>query len=75
MMDVTESTIALSVHNEGRVLLRSSLGIREWFLVMFIGFFGSIMIAVQQTGAVLVSLSESDKIDTLQDWVNMRLVT
>ena len=25
-------TIALSVHKESRILLRSSLGIREWFL-------------------------------------------
>ena len=37
-MDLTEKkgylTIALSVHKEGRILLRSSLGIREWFLMI-----------------------------------------
>ena len=37
-MDLTEKkgylTIALSVHKEGKILLRSSLGIREWFLVI-----------------------------------------
>ena len=37
-MDLTEKkgylTISLAVHKEGKILLRSSLGIREWFLVI-----------------------------------------
>ena len=40
-MDLTEKkgylTIALTVHKEGKILMRSSLGIREWFLVIKVG--------------------------------------
>ena len=40
-MDLTEKkgylTIALAVHKEGKILLRSTLGIREWFLVITVG--------------------------------------
>ena len=39
-MDLTEKkgylTIALTVHNEGKILLRSTIGIQEWFLVIIV---------------------------------------
>jgi hypothetical protein len=46
-MDLTEKkgylTIALSVHKEGRILMRSSLGIREWFLMIKVRIHGGIL--------------------------------
>ena len=46
-MDLTEKkgylTIALSVHKEGRILIRSSLGIREWFLMIKVRIHGGIL--------------------------------
>jgi hypothetical protein len=40
-MDLTEKkgylTIAMAVHKDGKILLRSTVGIREWFHVITVG--------------------------------------
>ena len=44
-MDLTEKkgylTIAMTVHKEGKILLRSTVGIREWFHVITVGVKGT----------------------------------
>ena len=47
-MDLTEKkgylTIALSVHKMGKILLRSTVGIQEWFQVIKVRFGGRLFV-------------------------------